>query len=158
MIDIELFESALKVNKEIVSFESINQETLKFFIDYQIPEEILLFMKKFSFSQNLIFNRIYFDKVNEIPSNNLWEENRRCIEEGFLIIGSGLNGDFIVVDLKTLKVGYVFHDEIWENEDAIVRENYINLNWSIGQFYYNALTMEEFPVDGFQAEEYIEQV
>lgn len=156
-MDAELFESALKLKKEIVKSESISEETQMFFTEFLIPKEILLFMSKFSFSQNLIFEHVYFDKVNDIPDNNLWEENKRCIDEGLLIIGSGLNGDFIVIDLHTLNVGYVFHDEIWEDEDAIVRENYINLNWSIGQFYYNALTMQEFPVDGYQAEEYMEQ-
>ncbi|PEJ54383.1 hypothetical protein CN692_20005 [Bacillus sp. AFS002410] len=157
-MDAELFESALKLKEELVKSETISEATQRFFTKYQIPIDILLFMSKFSFSKNLIFDHVYFDKVNDIPDNNLWEENKRCIDEGLLIIGSGLNGDFIVVDLQTLKVGYVFHDEIWEDEDAIVRENYINLNWSIGQFYYNALTMQEFPVDGFQAEEYMEQM
>lgn len=157
MVDIELIESALKINEEIVKTEPINQGTLNFFTEYQIPEELVLFMKKFSFTQNIKFNHVYFDKVNDIPENNLWEENKRCIDEDLLIIGSGLNGDFIVVDLNTLKVGYVFHDEIWEDEEAIVRENYISLNCSIGHFYYNALTIEEFPVDGREAEEYMDQ-
>ena len=156
-MDIELIESALKINEEIVKTEPINQGTLNFFTEYQIPEELVLFMKKFSFTQNIKFNHVYFDKVNDIPENNLWEENKRCMDEGLLIIGSGLNGDFIVVDLNTLKVGYVFHDEIWEDEEGIVRENYISLNCSIGHFYYNALTIEEFPVDGREAEEYMDQ-
>lgn len=67
-----------------------------------------------------------------------------------------MNGDFIVLDLENLKVGYVFHDDLWEDESVNPRDIFINLNCSIGEFYYNAVTVKDFPVDGFEAEKYVE--
>ncbi|TXK83452.1 hypothetical protein FU659_13765 [Paenibacillus sp. N3.4] len=72
-----------------------------------------------------------------------------------LIIGSGLNGDMIVLDLDNLQIGYVFHDELWENDSISSREILICMNCSFGEFYNNSLTIDGYPVDGFQAERYL---
>ncbi|MDR6879641.1 hypothetical protein [Bacillus sp. 3255] len=116
----------------------------------------LLIFLIFSFDQHIRFNKVSFYQVNEMPDENLYEENQRCIAERLLIIGWGLNGDFIVLDLENLKVGYVLHDELWEDATINPREILINLQCSIGEFYYSAVTVENFPVDGYQAEQYLE--
>jgi hypothetical protein len=77
----------------------------------------------------------------------LYEQNQRCIAERLLIIGWRVNGDFIVLDLENLKLGYVFHDDLWEDESVSPRDIFINLNFSIGEFYYSAVTVEDFPVE-----------
>ncbi|MEH7110082.1 hypothetical protein, partial [Bacillus sp. JJ1764] len=83
--------------------------------------------KEYSFRENIKFKQVYFNIVNEIPENNLYEEYKRCIDNGFFIIGSGLNGDSIVIDLNTRNIGYVFHDEVWEDGDVNPKEIYISL-------------------------------
>ena len=157
IMDKSFFEEALKINSSSVNKEGLYGSTVEFFKNYNIPSEAIEFLKEFSFNTNVRFKHVYFDRVNDIPDNNLYEENKKCISNGLLIIGSGLNGDFIVIELSTLKVGYVFHDEIWENESANVYDSFISLNCTIGEFYYKSLTDDAFPVDGYQAEEYMKK-
>lgn len=156
--DLDLFEEALKLIIAGAELQKVkaSEKTISFLVDYQIPNEIIDFFYRFSFDQHIRFNNVSFYQVNEMPSENLYEENQRCIAEKLLIIGWGLNGDFIVLDLEKLKVGYVFHDDLWEDKFVDPRDIFINLNCSIGEFYYNAVTVEDFPVDGYEAEQYIE--
>ncbi|MCP8970103.1 hypothetical protein [Ectobacillus ponti] len=77
------------------------------------------------------------------------------MDDGLLIVGSGLNGDAIVVDVNNEEVGYVFHDELWEDEAVRPREIFISLACSIAEFYYHSLTMDGYPVDGRDAEEFL---
>lgn len=157
----ELFERALKINNEEgqKNFkESLYEGTMKFFEEFSIPDEVIEFIKTFSFNKNIRFKNVYFDRVNDMPDNNIYEENKRCISEGLLIVGSGLNGDFIVLDLHNLKVGYVFHDDLWEEENINPRDIYVNLKCTIGEFYFNSLVIENFPVDGYEAEEYLNKI
>ncbi|RNB92492.1 hypothetical protein EDM56_02010 [Brevibacillus fluminis] len=158
-MDIVLLEKALLVvyPERNLEKERISGKTLSFFEEYEIPNQLVNFLEKFSFEQNVRFNNVYFDKVNEMPDNNLYEQNRRCMDARLLIIGSGLNGDFVVLDVENLKVGYVFHDELWEDELVNPRDIHINLNCSIGEFYYYHITVHDFPVDGYEAEEYVEK-
>ena len=156
-MDKELFEKALEVNNEeqLVCKESLNQLTTKFISEFNISNEVLEFLRTFSFSRNIRFKHVYFDKVNDMVGNNTYEGNIRCIYEGLLIIGAGLNGDLIVLDLNNLKIGYVFHDDLWEDDSINPRDILVNLNCTIGEFYYNSIVIEDFPVDGSEAEKYL---
>ena len=99
----------------------------------------------------------YFYKVNEIANQNLEVENRPCIDNGFLIIGCGLNGDPIVVNIRTNEVGYVFRDRLWESGTPHLNDITINLGLNIAEFFSNCLKHKNFPVDAYQAEEYEEK-
>ncbi|WP_026565638.1 DUF1157 domain-containing protein [Bacillus sp. UNC41MFS5] len=112
-MDIGLFRKALeKIDKHNLIKVDFSSSTNKFLKDYQIPEDVISFLKEFSFRENIKFKHVYFNNVNEMPENNLYEEHKRCIDNGLFIIGSGLNGDPIVIDLNTRNIGYVFHDEL----------------------------------------------
>ena len=156
-MDKELFEKALELNNEeqLDCKESLNQLTTKFISEFNISNEVLEFLKTFSFSRNIRFKHVYFDKVNDMPGNNTYEGNIRCIYEGLLIIGAGLNGDLIVLDLNNLKIGYVFHDDLWEDDSINPRDIFVSLNCTIGEFYYNSIVIEDFPIDGSEAEKYL---
>ncbi|MCH6268887.1 SMI1/KNR4 family protein [Neobacillus citreus] len=153
-MDIGLFRKALeKIDKHNLIKVDFSSSTNKFLKDYQIPEDVISFLKEFSFKENIKFKHVNFDIVNEMPENNQY---KRCIDNGLFIIGSGLNGDLIVIDLNTRNIGYVFHDELWEDEDVNPREIYISLECSIPQFYYNSVMIDDYPVDGYEAETFME--
>ncbi|SHI37811.1 hypothetical protein [Clostridium intestinale] len=156
-MDKELFQKALELNDggERICKESLNHLTIAFINKFNIHDEVTDFLRTFSFNRNIRFKHVYFDKVNDIADNNTYESNIKCILEGLLIIGSGLNGDLIVFDLINQKVGYVFHDDLWEDESINPRDIFISLNCTIGEFYYKSMIDEDFPVDGLQAEQYI---
>ncbi len=157
-IDKLLFEKSLNAigidsSKKIIK---VTDKTLEFFTDIGLSSELIDFLKQFSFLQSIDFDGIYFSRVNDIRTENLEEENKGIYKSKLLIIGSGMNGDPIVLNFETMKMGYVFHDQLWEN-DSIEELNsiYINLELSIGEFYYRKMTDENFPVDAYDAEEYM---
>ena len=157
-IDELLFEKSLEIigigsTKKIIK---VTDKTLDFFKSIGLSAELIDFLKEFSFMQGIDFDGIYFSRVNDMRSENLEEINKEIFKYNLLIVGSGMNGDPIVLNFKTMKMGYVFHDKLWESEtiedlDAI----YIDLDLSLGQFYYKKVTEENFPIDAYEAEEYM---
>ena len=158
-LDKELFIEAL----ENIEFEyksstfKVTDKSLDFFEEIGLSTELIEFLKDFSFRHELDFDGIYFNCVNKIRTENLEEVNKKIYKQDLLIIGSGKNGDPIVLNTKTMKVGFVFHDKLWENENIEnLQEIYIDLNMSIGQFFYKSTTEDDFPIDAYDAEKYIE--
>jgi hypothetical protein len=156
-LDKELFIEAL----ENIEFDyksstfKVTDKSLEFFEEIGLSTELIEFLKDFSFRHELDFEGIYFNCVNKIRTENLEEVNKEIYKQDLLIIGSGMNGDPIVLNTKTMKVGFVFHDKLWENETIEnLQEMYIDMNMSIGQFFYKSTTEEDFPIDAYDAEEY----
>lgn len=84
------------------------------------------------------------------------EQCEICTENGLFIIGSGLNGDLITINLKNQYIGYVFHDELWEEDYDVIEDIYVELPFGIEEFLTMAIAGEEYPIDGSMAEEYIQ--
>lgn len=154
--DKELFEKAIDdILLEVRPIrETLSETTLEFFQKYSVPKELQDFLAANSFDRPLQIGHIYYDRTNDLARENLEEENKNCIQEGLLIIGSGLNGDPIVIDMKTKTMGFIFHDELWEDTSIKARDVHIGTGLSFGQFYWNAVSQKDnFPVDAYEAEE-----
>lgn len=155
-MDFSLLKEALESSGVVLPKRiQLSDSTKKFLEEYKVPTGTRAFIEEFSFTESIKINYVYLDCANEIAGNNLYEENKRCIDNGLLIVGSGLNGDAIVVDLNNEEVGYVFHDELWEDEKVSPRDIFISLECNVSEFYHNSLTIEDYPVDGIDAEELI---
>lgn len=157
-LDKDLFIKAL----ENIGFDynnasvKVTDKSIEFFEELELPNELINFLKEFSFRHELDFDGNYFNFTNKIRTENLDEINKENYKQHLLIIGSGMNGDLVVLNTKTMTVGYVFHDQLWENETIEnLNEIYIDLKISIGEFFYKSTTEEDFPIDAYEAEEYI---
>jgi hypothetical protein len=122
-----------------------------------LKENIINELASCSFNSFIQVNRISFDSFNLFKENNIDIQNRKCIENKYLIIGSGLNGDPIVYSLKNNSVGYVSHEELWEEEEYVFGEICCMTNLSIQEFYYEAFS-DDFPADFYECEEYAENI
>ncbi|UWY29322.1 hypothetical protein N4T20_05155 [Flavobacterium sp. TR2] len=157
-LDQSLFKQALKIQgfdfkNDVVK---VTDKIIEFLESLNLSKDLITFFKAFSFREDIHFRSIYFNCVNRIRIENLEEENKEIYKKDLLIIGSGANGDPIVVNTKTLNVGYIFHDILWEEENIEdLNKVYIDLKMSIGTFFYKSVTEENFPIDAYQAEDYI---
>jgi hypothetical protein len=152
----EIAISYLKESKQL-NYEPLSKKAMNFLNRYNVKPELIEFFKRYSFKQDIRFKNVNYYRVNEIENNNTWDENlSKCIESGLLVIGAGLNGDPIVIDLITNHIGFVFHDELWENENANVRDEFISMKCSVGEFFYNSLHTDNYPIDGYDVEQYID--
>jgi hypothetical protein len=157
-LDESLFKEALKIQN--FDFKDnvikITDKTIDFFESINLSQDLIFFFKTFSFREEIKFGSICFNCVNRIRTENLEQENKEIYKKDLLIIGSGANGDPIVLNIKTMSVGYIFHDILWEEENIEdLNKIYIDLKKSIGTFFYKSITEEDFPIDAYDAEDYI---
>ncbi len=83
------------------------------------------------------------------------EQNLVCTENRLLVIGYGLNGDLLTMNLSNYKIGYVFHDDLWEENFDTFEEIYVELPFGIEEFLNMAIENKNYPIDGNMAEEFI---
>lgn len=96
--------------------------------------------------------------ISTILSENADEYNKPCLENGFIIIGAGPNGDLLCVNCSTGRVGYAFGAELWEQNFSTFSDIYIELPLSIEQFIVLMLKdKENYPFDGSEAEDYLKE-
>lgn len=82
------------------------------------------------------------------------EQYEICMENNLLIIGYGLNGDLLTLNLSNSKVGYVFHDELTEESFDEFQEIYVEMPLKIEEFIEMAIENKNYPIDGTMAEKY----
>lgn len=87
--------------------------------------------------------------VNDIISS----QEPICSEKNLLIIGNGLNGDLLTINLKNNHAGYIFHDDLYEENYTSIEEIYCELSFDIETFIEIALESETYPIDGTMAEQ-----
>lgn len=157
-LDIELFDEAISKASFAPRFFPINTQTETFFTKYNVPNELVKLLTKHSYySPVQFFEYFYFDQVNDFEAHNTEKESIKCIENRLLSIGSGCNGDPIVINLDTFEVGYIFHDRLWENEEFNLDKIYVNMELSLGEFFLTAVNDPyNFPVDAYQARYYMD--
>ena len=69
-----------------------------------------------------------------------------------LVIGNGLNGDLLTINLKNTHIGYVFHDDLWEENYLNIEDIYCELPFDIEIFLKMVLEGKSYPIDGTMAE------
>ena len=95
--------------------------------------------------------------VDEIVIENNEEYNKTCLDNGYMIIGDGPNGDLLCINISTGLVGYAFHDDLWEENYDEFSDIYIELPFRIKEFLTHALENDDkYIYDGFLAEKFIE--
>jgi hypothetical protein len=74
------------------------EDVQSLFTAHHVPQSLRLLFERHCYEYPLTIGALIFDSVNEFPEENLDGVNARCLRDGLLIVGSGLNGDPIVVD------------------------------------------------------------
>jgi hypothetical protein len=133
-------------NAEHPIVEEPSQKVKEWLSNIGLDQNLIEEFSNCSHSGPIKVNKIYFNHFNEFFEENLEDQNKKCIENGYLIIGSGLNGDPIVLHLDTCKVGYVSHDDLWEDEESDFKDMLAMTGLDVFEFYEKAYN-DEFPVD-----------
>ena len=105
-LDESIFKAALKIlNFDYeVGVIKVTDKTIEFLESIDLSSELVDFFRTFSFREEIEFGNIFFNCVNRIRIENIEEENKEIYKKDLLIIGSGTNGDPIVLNTKTLNV------------------------------------------------------
>lgn len=133
--------------------EQVPDRCLAFLRERGIPADLVSTLRECAYSGHIDIGPLCFDRVAELAQRNQEEENRPCIENGFLVVGSGLNGDLLALELTSGKMAFISHDDLWERaydrfEDCVVRTPL-----SFHELWEAAASDDGFPRDCSDAEE-----
>jgi hypothetical protein len=99
----------------------------------KLPPELESFLARFSFPLDVGLGDAVYSRANQLVYEN-WDE--RYLDHGLLAIGSVDDGDILVVDLATLSVGLLDHEEL--AAAASPRQVSIDSGLDLGRFFLAA--------------------
>jgi hypothetical protein len=150
------FDAAIKTSPSRCWLTPLPSTVRSWLYEIGVSDALVGFFERHSYVSWVQIGRVSFNSVSELVRENMDPQNRSVYKSRLLIVGSGLNGDPIVVNMESGKAGYLCHDELWESEeDPEIADVYCELPHSLGEFYLKAATSEDFPVDFYQALETI---
>jgi hypothetical protein len=120
--------------------------------DHGVPDDLIATLDECAYAGSIRIGRLWLSPLAELDIENSEEENAPCIEHGFLIVGSGLNGDPIAVELATGRIAFLSHDLLWERAYEDFEECGVRTPLGLHEFWAQAAATPDFPVDSDDAE------
>ena len=145
--------SALAVHAADWPREPLPAECVAFMRARGVSEDIIAKLDACAFAGHLQMGNLSLSRLAAVAAENLEDENSPCIENGFLIIGSGLNGDPIALELETRTVAFISHDKLWEEDYDSFDEVVVRTPLPFDEFWLAAWEDPEFPCDSYEAAE-----
>jgi hypothetical protein len=129
----------------------VSETTLAFLRKHGVAASLSKVLSRSSYAGPIRLGKLWFNEVNQITKENLARQNRPCIRNGFLIIGAGLNGDPIALELATQMVVFISHDLLWGNDFDSFSQCVAASPFDIHEFWRRAATDTTFPRDFYDA-------
>ncbi|RZJ58970.1 MAG: hypothetical protein EOO58_04495 [Hymenobacter sp.] len=158
MLDAEKMLLALQAKEANMKryFEPLREENAAVLRNIGAGSEVQAFFMQFSFDTEMEAGEYTFMQANCLKKNRDWDEEfKRALHTNLLLVGSGLSGDMVALDLLDYQAGILFHDYFWEKLEEDPRKCLIKMNCSLGQFYWNSAFIEDYPIDAYEAAAYM---
>jgi hypothetical protein len=158
MLDAEKMLLALQAKEANLKrfFEPLREENTAMLRTIGVNSEAQAFFAQFSFDTEMEAGEFTFMQANCLKKNYDWDEEfKRALQTNLLLVGSGLSGDMVALDLLDYQTGILFHDYLWEEPEQDPRKYLIKMDCSLGQFYWNSAFVEKYPVDAYEAAAYM---
>ena len=137
-------------------FETLRAESLEVLNVICLNPEIISFLTEFSFDTVIKIGAFYYDEPNGIKKQFTWEDEfKYALDADLLLVGSGISGDLVVLDLVDCQAGLLFLDYFWDADEQGLRKFLIKMNCSLGQFFLNSITVKDYPIDAYEAAAYM---
>jgi hypothetical protein len=132
--------------------EPPSAHTLAFLNKHRVPSGIVDTLKLCSVSAFIRVGHLILHPFSALPKEND-TPNHHALRNGFLVIGKGLNGDPIAVELSKAEVAFLSHDVLWgfDPDCTHFEECVARSTLDIDTFWERALLWEDFPVDFYAA-------
>ena len=118
-----------------------------------LQESLIATLDECAYSESIRVGRLWLSPLVELDLENQLEENGPSLEHGFLIVGSGLNGDPIALELTSGKMAFISHDLLWERDYREFEECVVRSPLGFHEFWTAAAEDGGFPVDSHEAME-----
>ncbi len=132
--------------------EPLSAATIAFLKKHQIPPKIVQSLKACSVSTLVRVGRLTLYPFSVLPKQN-GKPNQHALRNGFLVMGSGLNGDPIAIEVSNGEIAFLAHEVLWglDPECTAFEECVARSTLDIDTFWPRALVEEDFPVDFYSA-------
>jgi hypothetical protein len=132
--------------------ERMNERCLGYLREHAVPHDLISTLEACAYAGPIRVGPASLSRLAEIDRENAEEENAACIVRGFLIVGSGLNGDPIAVELSSGKMAFISHDILWERTYDDFEECVVRTPLGFDEFWTAASESPNFPRDSYDAE------
>lgn len=133
--------------------EPLNEDCIAFLRANGVSEDLVVTLNACAFASPLRVGRLWLSCLADAERENLDDQNAPCIRNGLLIVGSGLNGDPIAIELQTGKMAFISHDMLWEGDYESFDEVVARSPLTFEEFWLAALADPDFPRDSYAADE-----
>lgn len=127
-------------------------ESYEFLRKHRVPEDIISDLAASSFA-----TWVSVGPLNLVPMPELVEQNshsiKLCIDNGYLAIAGGSNGDPVVVNCRTRRMAFVAHELLWSDELASFNDCVHQTPYDYEEFWEALESDENFPWDFYEAQE-----
>jgi hypothetical protein len=132
--------------------EPPSANTLSFLKKNRVPAGIIQSLKACSIPSSIRVGRLSLYPFSALPKQNA-KPNHHALRNGFLVIGNGLNGDPIAIELLNAEVAFLSHELLWGLDPECTRfeECVARTTLDIDTFWARALAWDDFPVDFYAA-------
>ena len=131
--------------------ESLGERCASYLRDQGVPPHLIAMFDVCALGGPNRIGPLWLSPLADLELENSEEENRPCIEHGFLIVGSGLNGDPVAVELGTGGMAFLSHDLLWEREYEDFEECVVRTPLGLDDFWVQAEGNADFPADSYDA-------
>jgi hypothetical protein len=132
--------------------ERLDERCLGYLRDHVVPRDLISALEACAYAGPIRIGPAWLSRVAEIDRENTEEENAACMAGGFLIVGSGLNGDPIAFELSSRKMAFISHDILWERSYDNFEECVVRTPLGFDEFWAEAAASPDFPRDSYDAE------
>lgn len=140
------------LRKNGIDFRATDIEHSSFLMSLSLPDKVKNYLqcmgmtiKYHETNYGSAWTTLY--NINDLVEH----QHPACNKNDLLVIGNGLNGDLLTVNLKNSCIGYVFHDDLWEESYLSIEDIYCELPFDIESFLKMVLEGKTYPMDGTMA-------
>ena len=116
-----------------------------------LSDQLIATFDQCAYAGDMQLGRLWLAPLGEVDLDNQLEENLPCVERGFLVVGSGLNGDPIALHIPSGKMAFISHDLLWEKDYQDFAECIAQSPLGFEEFWTAAANDRSFPRDSYDA-------
>ena len=116
-----------------------------------LNDQLIATFDQCAYAGDIQLGKLWLAALGEVDRDNRLEENLPCVEHGFLIVGSGLNGDPIALHVPTGTIAFISHDLLWEQDYQDFAECVAHSPLGFEEFWMAAAEDRSFPRDSYDA-------
>ena len=131
--------------------ERLSERCLSYANRHALPQKLIDMLEECAYVGPIRIGPVWLSSLAEFDRENAEEENADCLKHGFLIVGSGLNGDPIVVELASGNMAFICHDILWEQAYDDFEECVVRTPFGFHDFWVQASESADFPRDSYDA-------